>query len=127
MEKEKRRKEAQQFILPVFLGNTKLAHTLSARMFHRYGVMSLILGTPHLRDLLDINSKIVRLSKNTHPRRIAERLVGLVSDYPDTLPVLVPCSTDAEALLAEYSSLLEPQFILTDPQTLFSVPPLSDF
>lgn len=121
------RQAALPYLLPVFCGNSRLAHSLSRRIYRRFGIRSLIVGRRSLWDISDVSSKTIPLPAGTDPRRIAERLTVLASEHPDTLPILIPCTGAAKALTRRFCDELEPCFILTDPATLFSVPPLSDF
>lgn len=116
----------QEYILPVLCGNTRKAHRLSARIYRRYGIVSLICGKPRFGDLFDHTSLTLRLPDPAEPQLCAEALLSLTERYGDMLPLLIPCNEDAEQMIARFSSLLEGRFILSDEQRLFSSSPLSE-
>ncbi len=121
------RETANQSILPVLLGNTGRAHRLSARLFRRFGVVSLICGRPSLSDLADFTSVTLRMPKTDCERLWIETIVGFAEEYREPLLLLVPCSKEAKSLLSTHASVLEEYGILLDEETVFSASPLSFF
>ena len=126
MSDELRLRELGAYLLPVLCGNTKRAHRLSAKILRRLGTMSLICGDPHLRDLFDPSSLLLRLPKHPSERLLVEALMTLPDSYPDRLPVLVPCSKEAERFVREHAAVLETRYLLRDEESLFFHPPLSE-
>lgn len=117
---------SEQYIIPIFCGNTRLAHRLASRLFRRYGIVSLICGRARLWDFLDPATRTLRFPEPACDRLRIEELSALADLYADTLPVLIPCDADWERCLSENASLLESRFIFADPQSCLSGSPLSE-
>ena len=113
-------------ILPVLLDNTKTAHRLSARLFRRYGLVSLIFGRPSLRDLFDLSSHTLRLPHTDCDRLQVEELIALAAKSEGKLLLLIPCSDRARATVARFAPVLESRFLLLDADTALTASPLSD-
>lgn len=116
-------RETIRCILPVLVDNTKKAHHTSARLYHRFGVVSLIFGKPRLWDLIDPSSQTLRLPHSDCERLRVEELIDLAKKSEDYLPVLIPCSDEARAFVARHRTSLEAHFILSDAETLLSDSP----
>jgi len=126
MAKQSVYKAARQSLLPILIDNTREAHRISAALFRRYGVVSMIFGKPRLRDLFDPSSQTLRLPDTTCERLRIEELTDLAQQSISYLPVLIPCSDGARDLLARHASTLESHFILADAETIFSLPLLAE-
>ena len=112
----------RETLVPVLIDNTRKAHRLSARLFSRFGVVSLIFGKPRIMDLFDPSTQTLRFPETTSERLQREALTDLAARYPDAIPVLIPCSKRAEEFIARYDTLLAPHFILSDAEAIFSHP-----
>lgn len=113
-----------QCVIPIFLDNTVLAHRLSSKVFHRFGVISLICGRHRALDVFDFSSYTLRLRPTSEQRLIAEELVSFSERCPETLLLLVPCSKKATELCERFSSSLESRFVTVSPSDLLNTSPL---
>lgn len=112
-------------ILPILLDNTSEAHRLSAQLFRRYGLVSLILGKPRLRDLFDPSSHTLRLPHTDCERLRVEELIALAEKREGKLPILIPCSEEARETVKRFENVLESRFILLDADAALSASPLA--
>ncbi len=117
---------ARQSLLPVLVDNTRAAHRLSARLFRRFGVVSLIFGKARLWDLFDLSSRTLRLPSTPCERLRIEELIELAKQSTDYLPVLIPCSDASREWIARHAAALESHYILADAETIFSLPLLTE-
>lgn len=117
---------ARQSLLPVLVDNTREAHRLSVRLFHQYGVVSLIFGKPRLWDLFDLSSRTLRLPQTASERLRIEELTELAQQSTSYLPVLIPCSDASREWIARHAATLESHYILADAETIFSLPLLTE-
>lgn len=117
---------ARQSLLPILVDNTSKAHRLSARLFRQFGVVSLIFGKPSVRDLFDVSSHTLRLPETACERLRIEELTDLARQSTDYLPVLIPCSDAARDLISQHACALEPYFLLSDAEAIFSLPLLTE-
>lgn len=109
----------RQDILPVMLGNGLSAHRLAARIFARYGVVSVLCGARRgFFDCLDPTSVFLRLSRKDSARLFAERLTDFADAHEELLCLLVPMTADASALVSEQAPLLETRFVCVTPEEL---------
>lgn len=115
-----------QNVLPVLLGNTQKAHRISSRIFKRHGIVSFICGKRRFSDILDISCKILKLPNTNEKRLIAEELVEFAKKYSDMLPVLIPCSEEAEAIICEFLEELEAHYIIADPNIFKDSSPIEN-
>lgn len=118
--------ELEASLLPVLCGNTKEAHRLSAQILRRLGSVSLICGRPRLSDLFDPSCQNRYWPKHASPRLMAEVLLDVVDAYPDRIPVLIPCSDEARALVTTYGTMLQTRYLLRDADSLFASLPVAD-
>ena len=121
------RETANQSILPVLLGNTRKAHRLSARLFRRFGVISVIGGQPRLWDIADFTSVTFRMPKTDCERLTVEALIGFAEEYREPLLLLVPCSETTAGTVARHAKALERYFVLSDTEAILASSPLTAF
>ena len=117
---------ARQALLPVLLDNTPAAHRLSARLFRRYGIVSLVFGKPRLRDLFDPTSHTLRVPFGACDRVQIEALIDLAQESDGYLPALIPCSDRARELVTRHKTDLESHFLLLDSESIFSLSLLTE-
>ena len=117
---------ARLSLLPVLVDNTHTAHRLSARLFRRFGVVSLIFGKPRLWDIFDLSSRTLRLPTTASERLRIEELIALAQQSKDYLPLLIPCSDASREWIARHAAALESHYILADAETIFSLPLLTE-
>ena len=113
----------EESVLPVLLDNTKTAHRVSRRIFDRHGTVSFIFGKKRFWDIFDISSQTLKNPMTDQTRLIAEELVAFVEKYPDMLPVLIPCSKNAEIFIKEFEKTLESRYIIASPSVFLSGSP----
>ncbi len=121
------RKEARGYFLPVFLGSNKISHSLSAKIFFRFGIESLILSTKASpRDLVDISSTRLPLVNSNSARLLCEQLSDISERSDGRLLLLVPCTEQYKVFINDNRSFLEEMFIIRMPEELISTSPLAD-
>ena len=126
MAKQTAYKTARQALLPVLVDNTRETSRLSAKLFSRFGVVSLIFGRPRLRDLFAPSSQTLRLPYDGSERLRVEALIDLAKQSHGHLLVLIPCSAVADEWIARHAKALEPYFLLSNPEAIFSLPLLTE-
>lgn len=115
-----------QNVLPVLFDNTQKAHRISSRFFSRHGIVSFIFGKRRFSDIFDISCKTLKLPNTSEKRLIVEELIEFAKQYSDMLPVLIPCSDKAEAIVIEFSAELEAYYIIADPNVFNAPSPIED-
>lgn len=121
------RESARQYFVPYILGNTALAHRLSAKIFLRYGIVSLICDQhPSFLGALDPSCRYVPLSPSCEPSLIADQLLSLCDQQPYTLPMIIPTTKQYAEIIEAERERFEHKFVLADSKTLFSSSPLAD-
>ena len=127
MSNRQARENAREYFVPYLLGNTPLSHRIAARIFYKYGIVSLICdeGRSPLC-ALDIACRYLPLSPSSEPRIIAEQLLSLCEQQPYTLPIIIPVSPKYEKAVKSERAALEHKFVIADKATLFSSSPLAD-
>ena len=121
MEAERYRCEIiREGVLPVLVDNTWEAHRLSARLYGRYGLVSLIVGIPLLRDLFDLSSRTLRTPPTDCDRLRIEQWLDLATKSKDKLLLLVPCSDRARDEVKCFAHVLESHFIILEPTSVLS-------
>jgi len=113
-----------QNVLPVLFENTNKAHRISSRIFNCHRIVSFIYGKRRFFDIFDLSSKTLKLPDTCEKRLIAEELIEFAKKYSDMLPVLIPCSEKAEAIVLEFSEELEAYYIIADPNFLENSSPI---
>lgn len=113
-------------VIPVLLDNTQSAHRISSRIFKRHGIVSFICGKKRFFDIFDISCKTLKLSNTNEKRLVAEELIEIAKKYSDMLPVLIPCSEKAEAVVLEFSEELEAYYIIADPNVFKNSSPIEN-
>ena len=113
-------------VLPVLVDNTQTAHRISARIFNRHKIVSFICGKRRFLDIFDISCKTLRLPDSSEKRLIVEELIEFVKNYSDMIPVLIPCSERAEAVVHEFSEELEAYYIIADPNVFMDSSPIEN-
>lgn len=120
---------ARSYFLPFILGNVKQAHSLSQRIFNKYGIISLICDSRrHALDLLDFSSKSLRICRTDSPRLLCEQLIALSEQSPYTLPIVIPVSEEYKRMIEcerEVREAIEKRFIISSVEGLFSTSPLA--
>lgn len=118
--------EARSYFLPVFLGSNKLSHKISRRIYRKYKISSLVLDTKRSwRDLLDLSSRFIPLCSR-RPQLVCHQLCCLAESQTYVLPLLIPASDEYGSLADELSLILEADFVICDPNTLFTSSPLAN-
>jgi hypothetical protein len=121
------RDNARLYFLPFIIGNGKQAHRLSRKIFHKYGIVSLICGERRtLSDLLDYSCRFLRLCPSDSPRLLCEQLIALSEQSPYTLPIAIPANTRYETMINEARELLEQKFVISSEKELFVSSPLAN-
>ncbi len=115
-----------QNVLPVLLDNTPKAHRISSRIFNCHGIVSFICGKRRFSDMFDISCKTLKLPETSEKRLIVEELIEFAKTYSDMLPVLIPCSEKAEAIILEFTEKLEAHYIIADPNVFKDASPIEN-
>ena len=121
------RENAREYFVPYILGNTPTSHRISARIFYKYGIVSLICderSSPLCA--LDLSCRYIKLSPSNEPHIIAEQLLSLCEQQQYTLPIIIPVSPKYQRAVEAEISALEHKFVIADKDTLFSSSPLAD-
>lgn len=113
----------EESILPVLYDNTRLAHRVSRCIYNRHGIVSFIFGKKRFSDLLDVSSQTLKFPITDEARLLVEELVEFSDKYSDMLPVLIPCSKNAEAFIKEFEPILESRYIIAEPKVFLSNSP----
>ncbi len=126
MNKQSLREDASLYFLPFILGNTPTAHTVSLKIFHKYGIQTVIVGKKHsVIDTVDFSSRTVTLVASESSALLKEQLIALYEQCPFTLPLLIPCTEEYKKAVDEHRDELERIFIISDPETVFLSSPLT--
>lgn len=121
------RENAREYYVPYILGNTALSHRIAARIFCKYGIVSLICDDKRSPlCALDIACRYLHLASSDEPRIIADQLLSLCEQQPYTLPIIIPASQKYEKAVMAERETLEHKFVIADKATLFSSSPLAD-
>ena len=116
---------AKSYFLPLILGNTPEARRLSAKLFRTFGIKSFLLDKKgSWRNLLSASHYFIALTPSDCSRLICEQLTDCAKQHPATLPILVPMTDEYRAALKENCEELERCFIIREPATLLTEPPL---
>lgn len=118
--------ELRQYALPIFCGNTRKAHRLSAEVYRQYSLISLIYGKKRLFDIFDVSSYNAGLPHTENTRLICEALTAIADSFPDMLILLIPMTPFFEEAISEYSDMLESRCITVLPDALLDLSPLSE-
>lgn len=115
----------RQGIVPILLGNHRVAHRLSARLYRTYGIPSVLCGSRRtVWDFLNPASAFRRLSREGASRLVAEQLADLAAEYEDCFLLLIPLCEEDRALIRSHAELLESRFICREPADLWNEPML---
>ena len=118
--------DARLYFVPYILGNSSASHKLSAQIYRRFGIVSVICGERRpLLDLFDFTCRSIELTNTDSSRRICEELVWLASQGEYTLPILIPTSDKYSKILNSERERLEEHFVISSPEELFVSSPLS--
>lgn len=121
------RESARQYFVPYILGNTALAHRLSARIFFRYGILPIVCDESYsLLGALDPTCRYITLSPSGEPSLIADQLIALCEQQPYTLPMIIPTNERYAEIVKAERERFEHKFVLADSKTLFSSSPLAN-
>ncbi|MBP3369154.1 MAG: hypothetical protein J6L85_00245 [Clostridia bacterium] len=119
------RDEARLYFVPYILGNNPTAHKLAARIFRKFGIVSLICDDHRsARDLIDMSSKTLMLTPTDSPRLLAEQLISLAAQNKYTLPIIISTDERFQSMLDRERELLEHTFVFADADSLFDSSPL---
>ena len=118
--------EARLYFVPYILGNSRASHRLSARIYRRFGIVSVICDDRRsLLDLLDISSRSVLLTHTDSPRLVCEQLIWLATQNDYTLPILIPTDTRYIKMLDTERDHLEACFVISSKEKVLTSSPLS--
>lgn len=121
------RENAREYFVPYILGNTPTSHRIAARIFCKYGIVSLICdekSSPLCA--LDPTCRYLHLSPSDEPRIIAEQLLSLCEQQQYVLPIIIPVVPKYHKAVEAERDTLEHKFVIADKDTLFSSSPLAD-
>ncbi len=118
--------DARLYFCPFILGNGTSAHALSAKIFFKCGVSSLILSEHFsVYDVIDPSSMRIPLVASNEPDILCEELISLASRETHTLPLLFPCNEKYISLVEQRREKLEEYFIICEPNEVFLSSPLA--
>ena len=116
----------RQGIVPIVLGNDRMAHRLSFRLYRTFGLPSILCACRRtVWDVLDPTSAFRRVSGERVSRLMAEQLLDLAAEYEDCLLLLIPTSEEDQRLLEMYGERLEAHFVCRMPDALWNEPMLN--
>lgn len=126
MDKRSIREDASLYFLPIILGNDRPSHSLSMRIFLKYGISSILLDEKHsVLDAIDFSSRSELLSHFDSSALLCEQLIALAEQRPYTLPILIPCSEEYKKAVEEQKESLESFFVISTPETVLLSSPLT--
>ena len=106
-------------VIPVLLGDGRLASRLALRLYLTLGTVSLRLGAHRrLTDLMGMVS--VFRSAATDERLLTEQLLDLFEEFDGYLLLLSPTDKPSRALIARHRDTLSSRFILSEPSEVFA-------
>ena len=125
MDKKELREDAKTYFVPVILGSNKQSHTLSAKIFRKYGIRAVITDTrKSLWHLLDPFSSFLPLASSSSILCL-EQLTAFALSDAYTLPILIPCSDEFENFAEQMKSELEKIFVICSAKDVLSSSPMS--
>lgn len=120
------RREARQYFVPVLLGSNKLSRRLSAKIFKKYGIISLVLDRKiSFLEYLNPFSCAYKLEAS-EADLICEEISRVAKQQSYTLPLLIATNEKYRALAKDYAPSLEPLFVICEANELFERSPLCD-
>ena len=125
MSKREKEQALEDCMMPILLGNTRLSRKIARNIYISCGISPFVYGKLRILDVFDISSQPIRLPKTDNGRLLCESLIEFCEKYPDMLPILVPCSEEADGFIKEYSSVLESRLIITEPNILLAPSPIA--
>ena len=118
--------DASSYFVPFLLGNTVQAQALSAKIFFKYGIRSVIVSDKRsLLEIANLSNSFAYISQTDSEELICEQLIAISGQLPYTLPLLVLCSQKYKSTVQNNTELLERFFVICDADELFSSSPLS--
>ena len=114
-------------LLPLLLGASGEALTLSFRIYLRFGVTSYICDEGQsIIHTLNPATRFLDLGARSEPEILLESLVA-ISERGDYLPIIIPCDDFYRSFTARFRDTLETRFIISDRKRFFSERPMSVF
>lgn len=112
-------------MVPILLDQSAKAHTIAARLFLKYGVISFLCGKKQaLATRLNPFCRFHRLDRNDD-RLAAEQLTDFSEEFDDCLFFLLPLSEKDRAFVSAFAQLLESRLILANPKSLLAEAPFA--
>ena len=120
------REDAKLYFLPVILGGGSSARRIASRIYRKYGSVSYILSDKSSpADVFSLTYRHISLPKGAHSELVAEVLISLCGQNPNTLPILIPTSAEYADLCEDMRDLLEAYFVFSDPVSILTDSPLT--
>ena len=118
--------EARLYFVPYILGNSRHSHKISAKIYKRFGIVSLICDERRsLLDVFDISSRSIELTETDSPRLVCEELMWLATQNDYILPILIPACTRYKEMLECERERLESCFVISSEEEIFTSSPLA--
>ncbi len=120
------KEDARLYFCPFILGNGMAAHALSAKIFFKCGISSLILSEHFsVCDIIDPFGMRIPLVPSNDSELLCEELIPFATKNAHTLPLLFPCDEKYAALVEKERERLEGYFIICKTSEVFSSSPLA--
>ena len=118
--------EARLYFVPYILGNSRHSHKICAKIYKRFGIVSLICDERRsLLDLFDLSSRSIELTDTDSPRLVSEELIWLATQNDYVLPRLIPVSEKYQKMIECERERLESCFVISSEQEIFTSSPLA--
>ncbi len=120
------RREARQYFVPVLLGSNRLSRRISAEIFKKYGMISLVLDRKiSFLEYLNPFSCAYKLEA-AEPDLLCREISAVAKQQSYTLPLLIATNGKYRDLVSDFALSLEPLFVICDADRLFESSPLCD-
>ncbi len=111
-------------IIPVLLGDGLSANLLALRIFLRLGIVSYICSEK--RSLTTLLNPAARFYSTVSGKdEIVCASLSYLAENKDYLPILLPCSPEAENFTKRHLPFLEARFIVTSKAEFFKLKPIT--
>ena len=115
----------KEALLPILLGDSFAAHSLSLQIYLRCGVRSYICDSKRgFLSFIDPTSRFFDLISVSEGAAMLCALENIAANT-DYLPILVPCGERFCAFVEENIEFLEPRFIIASKNNVFDSAPFS--
>ncbi len=102
-------------VLPVILGNGIRAHTISLRIFFKYGICSMLCAEQkNPLNFINLKCGFLQLQKLSSTSVAVEQLIDFADTYEDFKMILIPTDREGEDFLRKSRLSLESRYIIAE-------------